>query len=137
MIVRATDSDGDWLFGKGAEDYLASAKAVQQNIQTRVLMFTNDCFFALDQGLDWFNLLGAKNTVALNLAINAAILGTDGVASLVQTNLVLGADRGLTIEYVVTLSALGGSAPVAGSIGFLLTESGDLLVTEGGDRLEL
>ncbi len=77
MRVRALDANGDWTFGAGANDYLVNQAAVVQAIATRLLMFLGDCFFATNQGIDWFTFLGgSKNQLALELAINAVILNT-------------------------------------------------------------
>jgi hypothetical protein len=67
--VRQIDDDGDWLFGKGQNDYVRANTSVVQNINTRLGSFLGDCFFDLGAGIDWFNLLGTKDQVALNLSI--------------------------------------------------------------------
>jgi len=64
-------------------------------------MFLGDCFFATNVGIDWLNLLGGKDRVSLNLAINTAILNTVGVTGLVQTSLTLNSSRQLTVNYTV------------------------------------
>lgn len=99
MIVRALDGNGDWTFGKGRNNYKQNNAAVAQSIQTRLLMFKNDCFFATDRGIDWFNLLGGKDLTSLNLAINAMILGTEGVTGILQTLLSLDSDRVMRVSY--------------------------------------
>lgn len=101
MIVRAIDTLGDWEFGTGLNDYKSNINAVEQNIQTNLLLFFGDCFFATNVGIDWFNLLGGKNQLAINLAVNAAILNTPGVTSILQTNINLNELRVLTIQYNV------------------------------------
>jgi hypothetical protein len=102
MIIRAVDSENDWLFGKGLNDYRSGQAAIQQNIKNNLLMFLGDCFAALDQGIDWWNLLGGKNETAINLAVNAAILGTEGVTGIRQTSINLNNTRQLSIVYNVT-----------------------------------
>lgn len=101
MIVRALDGAGDWTYGGGLSNYKVNNAALAQNIQTRCLMFLNDCFFATTQGIDWFNLIGGKSLTNLNLAINATILGTDGVTGLLQTQLSLDAQRAMRAAYNV------------------------------------
>ena len=79
MIVRAIDTDGDWLFGKGRNDFRRNQDAIQQCIQTRCLSFLGNCFFDAGAGIDWFNYLGgSKDQSVLNLAISATILNTPG-----------------------------------------------------------
>ncbi len=111
MIVRALDTNGDWLFGKGRNDYKSNQDAIAQNIQTRLLSFLGDCFFDTAAGIDWFNFLGGKNQTALNLAINAVILNTDNVTGMLQTSVNLSTSRVFTVQYRVqtTYSVLSGA----------------------------
>jgi hypothetical protein len=62
---RSVDDDNDWNFGKGRNDYVRNIRAVEQNIRTRLNSFLGDCFFSTGSGLDWFNLLGNKNQIAI------------------------------------------------------------------------
>lgn len=100
-LVRALDSTHDWMFGKGLNDYRTNIDAVEQNINTNLLMFLGDCFFAITEGIDWWNLLGGKNELAINLAVNTAILNTQGVTGILQTNITLNAARQLQVTYQV------------------------------------
>jgi hypothetical protein len=117
MIVRALDSNGDWTFGQGVNNYKSGNLAVAQAIQTRVSSFLGDCFFDLGAGIDWFNLLGGKNELALSLAISAVILNTtdaDGnqlVTGIQQLSVDLSSNRAFSVIYqVVTVySVLSGS----------------------------
>ncbi len=102
MRVRAIDGSGDWRFGKGRNDYKKDRTAVAQNIKTRLQMFLADCFFALDQGIDWFNLLGSKSIDELRLVISATILNTEEVTGLVELSFQVDEDRGLSGIYEVT-----------------------------------
>lgn len=102
MRVRAIDLNGAWLYGKGQNDYLTRNAAVAQNIRTRLLCFLGDCFFDLGAGLDWFNFLGSKDQLAVNLAISATILNTNGVTGIRQLSITLNPDtRQLSINYRV------------------------------------
>ena len=101
--VRGIDGNGDWLFGKGKNDYKRNNDAVAQNIQTRLQSFLGDCFFAIDQGIDWFNLLGAKNELALTLAVSSIILNTEDVVSIDKLNVDINPNnRNATMQYTVT-----------------------------------
>jgi hypothetical protein len=140
LIVRALDVNGDWTFGKGTEDYTSNNQAVAQCIQTKCMMFLNDCFFALDQGIDWFNLLGAKNQSALNLAITTVIAGAPFVTSVLQVSVNLDdVSRLLQISYVVTtaFSNNQNSYVLPGTVSYLVTQAGDFIVTQGGDNIIL
>lgn len=101
MIIRAVDGAGDWLFGKGLNDYKSANAAIAQDIQNNLSMFLGDCFFALSAGIDWWNLLSGKNEIAINLAVNSAILSTSGVTGILQTSISLDANRNLQIQYQV------------------------------------
>lgn len=107
MRVRALDVNGDWTFGKGQNDYLTGIPALAQNIKTRLSSFLNDCFFNLNFGIDWFNLLGSKNETGLNLAIASMLLNTQNVSGILELSINVDNNRVITIQYAVqtTLSA--------------------------------
>lgn len=139
MIVRALDSLNDWTFGQGRNNYKIDIKALEQNIQTRLSSFLNDCFFDVQAGIDWFNLLGGKNQLALNLAVSATILNTPYVLSLTQLSINLSRTRNLSIRYSVKttfglVSANLNLATVSGQ-GFIRTEDGQILVTQSGESI--
>ena len=110
MIVRALDDSGDWLFGKGRNDYLRNNAAITQNIKTRLLSFQGDCFFDTGAGLDWFTYLGgSKNQTLVNLSISSVILNTpdittqgvtrQGVLGLLQLSINLSNTRAFSVSY--------------------------------------
>jgi hypothetical protein len=101
MIVRALDSNGDWLFGKGRNDYRSGVLAIGQNIQTRLAMFLGDCFFATQTGIDWWNLLGGKNPVGLQLSIQTTIINTNNVTGLKQLSFSLSENRVFEAQFQV------------------------------------
>lgn len=138
MIVRSIDADNDWQFGKGRNDYLSNNDAIGQNIKTRLQSFIGDCFFAMSAGIDWFNLLGSKNIIGLQLAIQATILNTTGVTRIVDFSLSLESNRRLKLQYTVeTIYSRGGIAGAIESVSYLLlTEAGDVLITEDGSGIQ-
>ena len=89
MSVRAIDENGDWIFGIGRNAYLSKNAALAQQIRCRLFSFLNDCFFDLEAGVDWPNLLGGKDPISLRLAVASSILNTPGVTGIKQlsTNL--------------------------------------------------
>ena len=101
MISRALDQNHDWTYGKGKNNYKRDKDALAQNIKTRLLSFVGDCFFALDEGIDWFNLLGSKNLGGLRLQISTCILATNGVTGIVEVSVTVGENRSVTITYNV------------------------------------
>lgn len=112
MIVRALDSIGDWVFGVGKNAYLKENSAIAQAIKCRLNSFFGDCFFDLEAGLDWFNLLGGKDLTALQVAVSATILGTEGVTGIRQISLALNrTTRNVTVSYQAqTVYSLLGSS---------------------------
>lgn len=64
MIFRALDANGDWQYGQGIQSFLTAENAIALNIQTALYCFLNDAFWAMDFGVDWWNLLGAKGANA-------------------------------------------------------------------------
>lgn len=134
MRVRALDGVGDWTFGKGQNDYLFGKEAIGQNIQTRVSSFLGDCFFDTAAGIDWFNLLGSKNELGLNLAISAVILNTPGVTRVNQLVADLNrTTRRFTVQYDVTVAVpVFSSNTIAAAVTILLDENGSILTDENG-----
>lgn len=118
-LVRALDLNGDWLFGQGLSDYISYNQAIAQNINTRLSSFLGNCFFDLGAGIDWFNLLGAKDQTALNLAISTTILNTAQVTGILQLSINLSTNRNLTVTYQVqtVYSSASSSFTFAPSIG--------------------
>ena len=104
MRVRAIDDDGDWLFGRGQNDYQKNVNAVAQNIRTRLQEFLGDSFFNMGAGIDWYNLLGSKDQTALNLAISSIILNTRYVTGIRQLDVEINESRAATITYQVQTS---------------------------------
>lgn len=102
MRIRSLDESHDWLFGKGRNDYLQGRAAIVQNVSTRLYEVLGDCFFNNPAGVNWFELLGAKDQAALNLAISAVILNTPDVTGINQLNAELTAARNFRVQYEVS-----------------------------------
>lgn len=141
IIVRGIDSTGDWLYGKSQQDYKSANNAIMQNIQTRLLSFLGDCFFAIDDGLDWWNLLGQRNNaIAIQLAVNACIINTEGVTSFLQSSLNISAEqRTISITYSVTTIYTGSqiitNTLANAAVGHLLTQGLERLTTQTGQAI--
>jgi hypothetical protein len=86
MIVRSLDSDGDWTFGKGKQNYLSELSAVKQNVLTRLRSWKGNCFFDTESGVDWGNYLDIGTKTLLDLDIKRVILGTDKVLKISKFN---------------------------------------------------
>lgn len=101
MKVRAITNTGEWTFGKGKNNYAKDVNAVAQMIKTRLKSFLGDCFFALGDGIDWFNLNGSKDLDEIKINIVATILNTPEVISANEVNVTLGQNRNLIVQYEV------------------------------------
>jgi hypothetical protein len=102
MIFRNLDGSGDWTFGRGKNDYLRDEKAVEMNMQTRLLSWVGDCFFAPLEGVDWRARLDIGQQADLEEELKSVLLqshGVTGVNSLSAT--FVGATRNMTITYDV------------------------------------
>lgn len=101
-IVRALDQNHDWTFGESLNNYLQGNLAIAQTIDTRLSSVLGNCFFDLQTGIDWFNLLGSiESQVALNLAISTIILNTEGVTGILQLSIDLSTSRNFSVSYKV------------------------------------
>lgn len=61
MRVRNVDGNNDWKFGHSYSDYVTEAYAVALDIKLKFQEWFWDCFFALQNGIDWRTRLGAHN----------------------------------------------------------------------------
>lgn len=143
MIFRNLDTNGDWCFGRGKNDFLTTVSAIKMNIRTRILSWFGDCFFAQNEGIDWYNRMGKTNQrTLLEDDIKRVIVQSYGVAELVSFESSL-EDRVLTAEYVV--KTIYGeeiietiSTDVVGDYSSVLElDSGDLFELDDDSLLEL
>lgn len=102
MKFRALTLDGDWTWGKGVENYLTGSDAIAADIKTRLLSFAGDCFFAEQDGIDWFSLLGTNNEAALVFSIRSIIINTEGVSNVTQVSVNRDEQRRIAISYSAT-----------------------------------
>lgn len=103
MRIRSLDSDGDWTFGKGRNNYLEGKSALALDIKTRLQEHVGDCFFNLTAGVDWFGLLGQKTSVDLSLAVGAVILNTKNVTGILSVSEdVISSSRAFNLSYNVS-----------------------------------
>jgi hypothetical protein len=103
MIIRSVDGSNDWNFGKGRASYARDQQAIEQNIKSRVLSWVGDCFFATQEGVDWKNRLGGKNTADLEAELKTVILGSFGVVGITSVQAEFFNDRrNVRIAYDIT-----------------------------------
>jgi len=79
MSFRALDSNGDWTFGNGQQNYLTGLNAIAADINTALKTFLGECFFAVNFGVDWWNLLGSKDQQGIILQCRQIIASRDSV----------------------------------------------------------
>lgn len=101
MTMRNLDSNHDWTFGSGKNNYVSENLEIALNIKTRVLSFLGDCFFDTEAGIDWFNLLDYRYQDRLENSVQDVILKTPRVTAINNTDIVIGADRNIRIQYDV------------------------------------
>lgn len=102
MIFRNITATGDWTFGAGKNNYATQDKAIGLNIKTRLQSWVGDCFFDINAGVDWANLLGSKDKRdILEAGIKKVILQSYGVTSIISFNTTLNS-RDFAAKYNIT-----------------------------------
>ncbi len=79
MIFRNLETNGDWTFGRGLANYAQDQHAVELNIQTRLKCWVGNCFFDLNMGVDYANLLDKGKKADLLNALRTVIVQSYGV----------------------------------------------------------
>lgn len=103
MRIRAIDTNHDWTFGKGKQDYKTAEKAIAQDVQTKLLEFLNDCFFNMEAGIDWIGLMRQKETKnQIALSCRSVILKAEGVVRVNSVSVYHAfTSRALSISYSI------------------------------------
>ncbi len=101
MIFRQLTPDGDWLFGKGINDFAFDEEAIGLNIKTRILSWVGDCFFALADGIDWRSRMDTGQQDALVEEIKSNILNAFGVVGINSVEAIF---NGITRRFRITYS---------------------------------
>jgi len=87
LRYRILDANGDYLFGKGQQNFTYGKYSVAQAIKTRLALLQNEWWEDLDQGLPLFqSILGQNGTpdniAIVDLLIKNVISGTQDVISI-------------------------------------------------------
>lgn len=82
MIIRNTDSNGDWVYGKGKNDYLINLDAVKKNVETRLYSWKGNCFFATREGVDYNSYLDIGTKGFLDRDVKRVLLQSEGVLTI-------------------------------------------------------
>lgn len=60
MRIRALDENWDWKFGQSKQCYATESLGTAYDVKQKILCWFNDCFFDMQTGIDYKNLLGSK-----------------------------------------------------------------------------
>lgn len=102
MKIRNLTSNGDFTFGKGLQSYLTAQAAISLDIKTYLKLWTGNCFFSLQAGINYRQYMDKNQKANLLGALQAAILSRDGVTGINQLSAVLDPiTRHLTVKYDV------------------------------------
>lgn len=82
MKFRGIDSSGDSQFGQGLGSYAQGQGAISLDIAANLRSWKNNCFFAPSNGVDYKNLLDKGQLRKLEIALQNAILQTNGVVKI-------------------------------------------------------
>ena len=82
-IFRGLDANGDFMYGQGLGSYATGSAALALDIAARLRLVKGSCFFAVQAGVDYTNLLQKGQLKNLVAALQNAILQTPGVVKIV------------------------------------------------------
>ncbi len=102
MIIRGTDQKWNILFGNGKNSYFRDDKYIIQNMLTRLKAWKYDCFFDMNNGVDWQNLLGKTQKSFIDSDIQRTILQSDGIIRLIKFESYINTSR----EYIANIEIL-------------------------------
>lgn len=103
MKFRNLDANGDWTFGQGLSNYVTGNTAIGLNISTRIKSWVNDCFFAMNAGIDWKTRLGSKTQITLlESDLKRIILSSYGVTAITAFSFSVNEQtREYTVNYTI------------------------------------
>lgn len=86
-IIKDNEGYEEWLFGHSLADYRTKQNQIMQDVYTALYEWKYDCFFALENGIDWYTRLGSKNQrELLDQDILDTIQNRSGVLSVLDFN---------------------------------------------------
>lgn len=100
-MFRNLDTNNDWTFGNNLNNYVTEQQEIAINLKTRIMSFLGDCFFATNEGIDWFNLLDYRYQDRLENSVQEVVKNTPGVTAINSIDVLIGANRKITIQYNV------------------------------------
>lgn len=96
---RNLDVNHDWVWGISKNAYVKDNQEIALNLETRILSFLGDCFFATDEGIDWWNLLEYNKQEQLENSVQEVVKNTPGVTGINSIDVLTGANRQIRITY--------------------------------------
>lgn len=101
MRIRLVDSENDWMFGRGHQNYAKEALSVMYNVKTKLQSWIGDCFFDAFEGIDWQNRIGRYGQGStLKNEIQQKIVSVPGVLSIDYINISGGREQ-VTCDYSI------------------------------------
>ena len=104
---RLLDVDHDWIFGGGKQSYAKDLSALLLDLETRILSWVGDCFWDLDAGIDWMNLLEYNTQNQLESSLKNITFRTEGVIKVNDISISL--DNTRTVEVKLNVDTIFGS----------------------------
>lgn len=95
---------GDWQFGNNLQDYGDNLVSTSNNIKTKLNSFKWDCFFDLNAGIDWFEILAKRGQYMQDLIeinVRLCILQSLYVTEIIDLKVIPNEDRSLNLEYTI------------------------------------
>jgi hypothetical protein len=102
-VIRALDSNNDFTWGAGVQNYLTGEAEINEDIATALKVFLGECFFATNFGVDWWNLIGSANLAGIILQCRTVIAARSGVTKITKVDAYLDrTKRALFVSYSVS-----------------------------------
>ena len=115
MRYRRLDHDNDYSLGHGTRDMVFDIEAVAQAVQTRLLLFQNEWWEDISEGLPFWQGIAGQNMndetkAAIDMLIQDRILGTRGVNGILAYQSEFERDRHFNVR--ATINTLYGATQV-------------------------
>ncbi len=102
MKIRNLTPDGDFTYGKGLQNYLTGNAAIALNIKCYLKLWVGNCFWALQAGINYAQLLDKGRKKQLVTALEQGIQTRYGVMGVNQLEVDFDEQtRDLTVTYDV------------------------------------
>lgn len=113
MIIRKMTTDGDMVFGQGANNFITNKPdGVAQAVMTSLKLFEGEWFIDVSAGVPFdTKVFGFGNMPFYDFIIQEAILNTIGVNQIISYTSYISQNRNVTIN--VTIDTLYGTVNVS------------------------